>query len=299
MSVGLLPLVAASPIDTTTQDTAVSTTSSAVATPPTRPLGRLPPKLAARAHQVRDLPIGARMAAISELMLESPYHIDPLGEGRGVDKDPLARYDRYDCLTFLEEVLALSIAGTPEHAGEVRLALRYRDSNASYQDRRHFMELQWIPDNIAAGWLKDTTQEYGPTTHMVREVDAASWNHWNGRSSFALADEHLPIGTMELHVLSLDDAITAAPTIRPGSIILTVRENRTYKPIWISHVGFMVPNDERPTVRHATRMQAKRVIDHGLVWYLKHLKTYKAWPAEGIAILEPVEQGPRRLRRAP
>lgn len=259
------------------------------------PLGALPPELGRVAREVRHRPLAERMHHISDAMLGRPYLSDPLGEGAGVDADPLARYDVYDCLTFLEEVLALSLAGDPAHAADVRLALRYGQGGPTYGQRRHFMELQWIPGNIRDGWLRDTTAEYGPVVHMEREVTADTWASWAARARFALKDDELPTGTMALDVLDLDAAKAAAPNIRPGTLVLTVRKDRPWKPIWISHVGFVIPA-ETPTVRHATRMQSRQVRDHGLVWYIDHLRTYDKWPAVGIALLEPVEQGPRALR---
>lgn len=256
------------------------------------PIGAAPPQLLEAARSVAHLPLPQRMARISDTMLGRPYLADPLGEGDGVDPDPLARYDVFDCLTFVEEVLALSMAGDPAHAGAVRLGLRYGGKAPTYANRHHFMELQWIPAAIANGWVVDTTAEYGPTTTLEREVTADTWARWRARARFALTDDQLPTGTMSLTILSLDDALEAVDRIRPGTIVLTVREDRPYKPIWISHVGFVVPAD-KPTVRHATRMSSKQVRDHGLAWYLNHLKTYSRWKAAGVALLEPVEQGPR------
>lgn len=258
------------------------------------PLGLLPAEIASVARASANLPLPQRMEAISAALLERPYLLDPLGEGRAPDPDPLARYDAFDCLTFTEEVLALALAGDPHHAGEIRTTLRYDGGVPSYAQRRHFMELQWIPSNIEAGWLRDTTAEYGPVDTMEREVTASTWAAWRGRSSFQLDDSELPIGTMRLEVLSLDHAIAAAASIRPGSLLLTVRADRSWSPIWVSHVGIIVPAD-RPTVRHATKMGQGKVRDHDLVWYLNHLKNYSAWPAVGVAILEPLEQGPRHI----
>ena len=31
-----------------------------------------------------------------------------------------------------------------------------------YTERKHFMESQWIPDNIRAGWVRDITKEVAP-----------------------------------------------------------------------------------------------------------------------------------------
>lgn len=241
-----------------------------------------------------NLPLPERIDAISAALLGRPYVADPLGEGAANDLEPLVRYDTFDCLTYVEEVLALSMSSDPSSAGPVRTSLRY-DGETAYANRHHFMELQWIPEALREGWLRDTTAEYGPVTVMQKQVDAATWSSWAGRKGFALTDEQLPVGPMRLEVLDLDTAIAAAPRIRPSTVVLTVRADRGWKPIWISHVGIVVPG-ATPTVRHATKMGAGSTRDHGLVWYLEHLKTYDKWPAVGVSLLEPVPYGPRLAR---
>jgi len=262
-----------------------------IATQP--PLGQIPPDLLKAAVETAHLPLPDRMKAVSDAMLDRPYVNDPLGEGSGVDSDPFARYDVYDCLTFTEEVLALSLAGDPADAAWIRNSLRYGDGPRDYVHRRHFMELQWIPENIAAGWLVDTTAEYGEVVRFEREVTSDTWANWAGRAKFAHTDEELPVGVMKLNVLPLEAAIAAHDRIAPGSIILTVREDRSWKPIWISHVSFVIPSDERPTMRHTTKMGTGKSRDHSLKWYLEHIGTYANWKTVGISVLEPVDFGPR------
>ena len=242
-------------------------------------------------------PLPDRMKAISDTLLGRPYTADPLGEGAGIDPDPFVRYDTFDCLTFVEEVVALSLAADPEEAATIRTSLRYGGA-PKYTTRNHFMEHQWIPAALENHWLKDTTATYGPTHTMVRRVTEETWKRWRSRGKFAHTDEELPLGTMKLEVLGLDDAIAAASRIKPGTIVLTVRANLPSSPIWISHLGFTIPADV-PTVRHATKMGSGGTKDHRLVWYLNHLKTYKNWPAVGISLLEPVEFGPRLSRLPP
>lgn len=255
--------------------------------------GAIPTALLEAALAARDLPLAQRMRAISEPMLGRPYAIDPLGEGFGIDPDPLARYDAYDCLTFVEEVLALALSGDPSHSAEVRQRLRYGDAPVDYAHRRHFMELQWLPGNVADGFLVDTTARYAPTVRQEREVTLGTWTSWRRRRLFALSDEQLPVGTMALDVIPLDAAIAIADDIAPGSLVLTVRTDRNGVPIWTTHLGFVVEG-ERAQMRNASRRTAMRVLDEGLAWYLEHLKGYGNWPVAGISVFEPVEQGPRR-----
>jgi len=257
------------------------------------PLGQIPSAVLKAARESAGLPLPHRMRAVSDAMLNRPYVSDPLGEGTGVDADPLARYDVFDCLTFTEEVLSLALSGDPADAARIRNSLRYGDEPRDYVHRRHFMELQWIPENIASGWLVDTTAEYGPTRSLERLVTADTWASWQSRGRFAHRDDQLPIGQMRLAVLPLDTALRVHEDLRPGSIILTVREDRSWKPIWVSHVGFLIPGEDRPTLRHATKMGSGKSRDHSLKWYLEHVATYENWKVVGITILEPVDFGPR------
>jgi hypothetical protein len=103
---------------------------------------------------------------------------------------------------------------------------------------------------------------------------------------------------MALQVLPLATAIEVANQIRPGSILLTVREDRPWVPLWVTHVGLVFNDAGKPVVRHATKMGQGLVRDHGLVWYLNHIGTYSNWKTLGVAILEPVPSGPRLSRQA-
>ena len=257
-------------------------------------VGAIPDEVVQAALDARDLPLPERMEAISRVLMGRPYVADPMGEGEGYDPDPIARYDAFDCLTFTEEVLALSLAGDPAHAGPIRAALRYDDGEIDYVHRRHFMELQWIPSVLRDGWVRDTTADYGEVIHMEKSVDAATWAGWGPRVRFHHTDDQLPVGTMALDVLPLDQAIEAADRIRPGSIILTVREDRAGVPIWTTHVGFVVHTDDGLRLRHATKLGSGGTKEHSLRWYLEHIRSYR-WKVAGITVLEPVEPGPRPL----
>ena len=57
---------------------------------------------------------GQRLDAISRLFVGAPYQLSPLGEGASgrIDRVPLVRFDRFDCVTFVEEVMALAWSRT-------------------------------------------------------------------------------------------------------------------------------------------------------------------------------------------
>jgi len=254
--------------------------------------GALPPEVAEAARASRHLPLAERLDAVSAPMLGRPYLDGCTGEGQGVDPDPPARYDVYDCLTFVEEVLALGLAPDPAWAPMYRSALRFQDAEPSYERRNHFFVMDWIANNVEAGLIRDITEQLGPVEWIDKPLDAGTWANWRHRGRFALDDDQLPVGRLRLPVLSLETALEVVDRIPPGSLVVTVRVPLDHVPITVTHVGLVVPG-EQPTMRHATRMGDKLVRDDSLAWYLRHLQSYSNWPVAGVNLLMPLEQGPR------
>lgn len=225
-----------------------------------------------------------RMTFVSHPLLDAPYQTDPLGEAQAPDPDPLVRFDVFDCLTFVEEVIAQSLGHTDEEVNHLRMVLRYGDGPIDYNNRHHFMELQWIPNALQAGLLVETTADYGDPIRVERQVTSQTWASWPQRNQFAIAPENLPTGPMALNVLPLDEAIAAADQFPPGAILMIVREDRTYKPLWITHLGFVTIYG---TFRHASRMKsAMRVRDNTIAGYLRLLTGYTNWPVLGVSVFE-------------
>ena len=256
------------------------------------PLERVPEEVAERAREARHWPLGERVKHISEPWLGLPYTNGPLGEAGGKDADPVMRYDTFDCLTFIEEILALALAPDPTSASSVGMGLRYRDGGPyTYENRRHFMLTEWIPGTIAEGWTRDITPELSGAVRAHKEITAQTWSGWGRRVLFDLPDARLPTGALDYWYLPLDAPEEALAQIPEGSIVFTLRQPWDHLPIAITHVGITIPG-EVPTMRHASRMGKRVVRDDKLSWYVKHLETYSNWPAAGLIVLAPVEFGP-------
>ena len=255
----------------------------------------LPQEVSDRVRELRHLPLGERIKGHSESWLGTPYTNGPLGEAGGIDPDPMLRFDTFDCLTFVEEVLALSLAPDPVSTQDIRLALRYSSpEDPHYENRRHFMLAQWIPELISEGWLEDITPQFPGAIKIQREVRSSTWENWSKRSEFNLPSHLLPVGFQQFWYLPLEAAIDAVHDIPEGSVLFTLRQPLPHIPIAITHVSITIPG-EFPTMRHASKMGSGKLRDHSLVWYLEHLKTYTNWPAIGVIVLQPIEFGPRRV----
>ena len=241
-------------------------------------------------NESQGLPIGQRMRQSTESLLGLPYILNGIGELQEPDLDPFVRYDGFDCLTFIEEAMALALASDLESLESIRLDLRYHDLEHTYSTRNHFMISQWIPNAVQKGYLKDITHTLGETHVVTKEITRRNWERWRGRHNFNLSPSEFPVGTYRLGVLSLDSALQSIPDIPEGALILVVRQNNPYNPVWISHLGFVVRYSESDVrIRHATKLAGGIVKEHYLKWYFEHLRQYRR-PIEGILVLMPQEQ---------
>ena len=253
----------------------------------------LPEDTARRVRELRGAPLGTRVEAHSTPWLGLPYTEGPLGEAGGPDPDPVVRYDTFDCLTFVEEVLALSLATDPVNVQTVRMGLRYRGGGpTTFENRRHFMLAEWIPGTIEEGWMEDLTPSLPGAQQISRTVRDETWRTWSRRDLFPLEDARLPVGAQSFWYLPLDAAAAAVDRIPPGSVIFTLRKPLEHIPNAVTHVGITIPG-EATTMRHATKMGESTVRDDSLAWYIEHLSSYTNWPVAGLVILVPREQGPR------
>ena len=76
--------------------------------------------------ELRSLPLSGRLLRASERFLGTPYGTSPLGEGEGVDPDPRLRWDRVDCVTLVEETMAVALARSAASLLDVLDHIRYR-----------------------------------------------------------------------------------------------------------------------------------------------------------------------------
>lgn len=223
-----------------------------------------------RAVQQSPGPLAERVARVSARLVGTRYVRDPLGEGsRGRrDRDPLIDLARVDCLTFVEQVLALSQRSTLRQASELLQRYRYAGSEARYHRRRHFMELQWLPGLAGEGLLRDVTREVAGEAARTfeREVRRESYRNAFRRWRRRLGDE-LPVGTIRLAYVPAREAPGVAARIPDGAVMSLLRRTPRDWPVTITHVGFVVRQGQGRVFRHAIA-RAGRVVDEALGAYL-------------------------------
>lgn len=220
----------------------------------------------------------------SDKFLGAKYVVSPLGEGEGKDPDPRLRTDAFDCLTFVETSMALTLA--PQEPEPVLDRIRYEGDTISYGERNHVMEAQWLPRNIEKGFLKDVTKQYGgdAVVHVTKVIGDEQWNAKSGKE-LGLDREHQARGEFGLDVIPAKVALEKLKAAPEGTVVVVVRADRPRLVTRITHVGFLLHKKKGVFMRHASRTFG-RVVDEDLASYLQRNLGYAKWTVEGFALFE-------------
>lgn len=209
-----------------------------------------------------------KIAFYSRLSMGTPYVLGCLGEGsKGeYDKDPLIDFSRVDCMTFCEQVLALSISHNYQNAFQTLQKIRYLNGAISFTARNHFVMADWLPHNQ---WLlRDITEETGGPLckEMEKTIDRRAFANSLGYNDpkSSLSPQRVTIKYLPKKYLpTISDKLKGSEII----VIITTR-----KGIFASHLGFIIREKKGPLLfRHAS-LTEKKVIDEPYVRLYRRLQ---------------------------
>jgi hypothetical protein len=225
-----------------------------------------------------------RVLKISAGFLGTPYAFSPLGEGEGVDADPLFRWEFVDCLTFVEETMALSLANSWEEVLPLLNDIRYAQGKPHYETRNHLMEAQWVPFNLKKGYLKSLSASFakGHVKQVQKQLTPTTWEYAEGRA-LGLPAHVRPLGYFSMEMIPLAHALPLLSTLPEGSLILFIQADLPKRITRIRHLGFLVHAPQAPMLRHASRT-FKKVVDEPIENYIHRNLAHASWTLEGIAV---------------
>lgn len=229
-------------------------------------------------------------------LVAAPYLLSPLGEGSGVDPDPRFRLDAFDCTTFVETAVAMTLCDQLPEARALLDRIRYHGP-PSFGTRRHLMTSQWIPGLIEAGYLVDITRQVGRarTKTVQLELTEARWSR--RRVAKELTLDEVPYGTWSLDYLPVAELEHFADRIPAGTIINVVRADAPSSPDLITHQALVLARpDGTRFVRHASPV-SKRVVDETITKIITRYQKPRAWPILGLNLLTLAPAEPRRPSR--
>lgn len=117
-----------------------------------------------------------KLATVSEYFLGRPYILYQLGEGKQglYDQYPIYRTDGFDCQTFVETVLAITLGNNVAEFTSYMKKLRYKNGNVAFASRNYFPSLDWNPNNQKQNFIKDITKSFhnkeGKPVYKVAEA---------------------------------------------------------------------------------------------------------------------------------
>ena len=211
--------------------------------------------------------MAGKMCRYSRLALGTPYALYCLGEGEGgkYDRDPLIDFSRVDCMTFCEQILALSISNTYQETFNNLQLIRYHRGKISYKTRNHFAVSNWLPNNrwllddvtceIGAPWCRKMTKtiDLSLPVHSLPAIDRNDFPPPARQTVTYLPKEYL-------------SKITAG--IKGEEIVIII----TNKPgIFASHMGLLVSEKDGALFFRHAGSQAKKVVDEPYENFCKRL----------------------------
>lgn len=198
--------------------------------------------------QRRQLSFEDRIALGSWFFLSQPYANNPLGGGPQATERFRISFDRFDCVTYIEIVIALARSKTPAAFLRELRGLRYQGGRVDWSQRNHYM-IDWLASNRSRGAVKDITR--GPDTVVkTRRLDIV----------FGLAAKIVTFRFFPKRVFP-----RIKKRIRTGDLILFVSTRRNLD---VFHAGIAVRLDDRVLLRHAAR-SAGKVVEQDLATFLK------------------------------
>jgi len=113
---------------------------------------------------IQGLTVNAAIARLAESFLGSPYLAGSL-DGAGPEQ---LRLDltRFDCMLFIEQLLALSLSDSFDQFVEHTRDLRYRDGRVSYCTRQHYFH-DWVRSAQSQNLLETTSGWPGEITRSL------------------------------------------------------------------------------------------------------------------------------------
>jgi hypothetical protein len=225
-------------------------------------------------------------------LVGAPYLPSALGEGAGRDPDPRFRLDAFDCMTFVETAVALGSSATLAEAARALDDVRY-EGTPSLAGRNHEVLSQWIPSNVAKGFVADVGAAVagGLARREEKTYSAESWRTVRaaGRAIPGLPRARLPAGVFGLDVVAPADVPAVAERLPEGAIAFVVREDRPDRATRITHAGLVVRGRRGEVrVRHATSSRGvERVIEEPIARFVqREERAYPRWPVAGLAFFE-------------
>lgn len=206
----------------------------------------------------------ARVTAIARAATGTPYADGPLGEGPSgeYDQDPLMDLKRVDCVTFVEQTIALAAASSYQEAFTILQRIRYRDGKIDYEARHHFFVSDWLENNP---WCRDVSGDLSvPTAALTRTISRRDFFQ---RVKAPGLGQSTPDRSITIRYVPSASAADAVPHLPQPALIVFIGR----RPDWLFalHTGLFLSGDTGTGRLNHASSKAGKVVTTDLIEYLQ------------------------------
>jgi hypothetical protein len=208
-----------------------------------------------------DLCIGSRLDVLSRLFLGHPYKPNPLIGSADAAEVFTAFLDGFDCVTYIETIVALARASDVDDFTQWLRKIRYEQGRIHWERRNHYMTL-WIRNNMRDGIIRPVPMPAVPIISRERVLNVVP----------GLAAQRTCVKCVPKPAVP-----RLQPHMQSGDLIFfaSTRGN-----LDVFHAGIIVRDGNRVLMRHASR-------SHGFVVEQELGEFLKANRMAGVIVVRP------------
>ena len=210
-----------------------------------------------------DQCVGSRIDALSRHFLGHSYQPNPLIGSADAAEVFTASLDGFDCVTYIETILALARASNIDEFVERLRKIRYDQGRIQWERRNHYMSL-WIRNNVRNGIIRPVSMPAVPTVSRERFLNTVP-----GLAAHRTRVKCVPKAAVPRF----------EPHSQSGDLIFFVS---TRKHLDVFHAGIVVRDGNGVLMRHASRSRGC-VVEQELSEFLK------ANRMAGVIVVRPQE----------
>jgi Protein of unknown function (DUF1460) len=200
-------------------------------------------------HARHHVSVGSRIDVLSSYFLGYPYKANPLIGAADTPEVFTASLDGFDCVTFVETILALSLASKVDEFLEWLRKIRYQQGRIQWERRNHYMT-QWIHNNIREGIVRQVPIPALAMVSRQRVLNVVP----------GLAARRITMNCLPKAALRPIESV-----LRTGDLVFFAS---TRKHLDVFHVGIITRHEETVLLRHASRSKGA-VVEQQLRAFLK------------------------------
>jgi len=196
-----------------------------------------------------DRSAGSRIDVLSRHFLGHSYKPNPLIGSADTVEVFTASLDGFDCVTYIETIVALARASNVDDFTEWLRRIRYERGRIQWERRNHYMTL-WILNNVREGIIRPVSMPTVPILSRERVLNVVP----------GLAAQRTRVKCVPKPAVP-----RLEPHLQSGDLIFFAS---TRKNLDVFHAGIIVRDGKKVFMRHASRSQGS-VVEQELSEFLK------------------------------